>query len=312
MLTPGEIFKKRRLQLRKTLSIVSQETKIQEKYIEGLENDDYTSFNSPVFASGFVKIYADYLGLDVDKMSAIYRRSYTQESLKNQPKKDKFNFKDITKKYVNPISIIALIVLIAIIGLLVYFNKQMNQVNNAPKIEVSSPQDNATVNQSSLELKGYTNKDFLVKVNNNDVTNTDGSFTTNLTLKEGSNVITIQSLDPKNSSNKTIKTLTVKYVKQTNTQTPENTTTSYNIYLDILNEPAWIQLVVDDQQKLAQVAPVGKTSTYKITKSFQVITGKPLTTKVYINKVLKALKINSATGVASLSCTIENQQLNCQ
>ncbi len=311
MLTPGEIFKKRRLQLRKTLNIVSQETKIQEKYIEALENDDFASFNTPVSASGFVKIYSDYLGLDVEKMSAIYRRSFTQVRASNTSTK-KFDIKGITKKYLNPVTIIGLILLISIVGLIIYLNKQMTQVNAAPKVEISSPQDNSTVNQASVEIKGYTNKGNTVKINNADVSNNDGSFSQTIPLKEGDNVVTIQATDPKNSNNNTSKTITVKYVKPTTTPAVTENPTSYSVYLNILSEPAWIQLNVDDVQKIAQVAPVGKTDTYKVIKSFDVVSGKPLTTKVYINNKLTPLKINQATGVASLTCTIENQQLSCQ
>ena len=50
----------------KGLSIddVSNRTKIRVKIIEAIEQGDYKSAGAPAYVKGFVKIYADYLGLD--------------------------------------------------------------------------------------------------------------------------------------------------------------------------------------------------------------------------------------------------------
>ncbi|MGI8865693.1 MAG: helix-turn-helix domain-containing protein, partial [Rubrobacteraceae bacterium] len=47
-----------------SLDDVEQATKIRKRYIEGLERDDYTVLPDAVYVQGFLKTYANYLGLD--------------------------------------------------------------------------------------------------------------------------------------------------------------------------------------------------------------------------------------------------------
>jgi cytoskeletal protein RodZ len=62
--TIGETLTQTRLDRKLTLKSVSEATAIRVKYLEALESDDFDSLPSPVQARGFLRIYADYLGLD--------------------------------------------------------------------------------------------------------------------------------------------------------------------------------------------------------------------------------------------------------
>ncbi len=62
--TLGEILKQTRLDRKLTIKAASEATAIRAKYIEALEADEFDSLPSPVQARGFLRIYADYLGLD--------------------------------------------------------------------------------------------------------------------------------------------------------------------------------------------------------------------------------------------------------
>lgn len=81
MITAGEVLKNKRGSLGKSLDTVSSDTKIQRRFLEYIERNQYEKFDSDIFASGFIKIYSKYLGLDVEKVLAIYRRS----NLNNKP-----------------------------------------------------------------------------------------------------------------------------------------------------------------------------------------------------------------------------------
>ena len=75
MITAGEVLKNKREKLGKSLDIVSLDTKIQKRFLQYIENNQISYFDSEVFLTGFIKIYAKYLNLDVDKILALYRRS---------------------------------------------------------------------------------------------------------------------------------------------------------------------------------------------------------------------------------------------
>ncbi len=62
--TIGETLTQARLDRKLTIKAASEATAIRLKYLEALEADDFDSLPSPVQARGFLRIYADYLGLD--------------------------------------------------------------------------------------------------------------------------------------------------------------------------------------------------------------------------------------------------------
>ena len=65
----GPILEKRRLEKGLSLKEVEQATKIRTRYLEGLEREDPTVLPDPVYARGFLKTYANFLGLDGELLS---------------------------------------------------------------------------------------------------------------------------------------------------------------------------------------------------------------------------------------------------
>lgn len=66
--TIGEILSQTRFDRKLTLKAASEATAIRVKYLEALEADDFDSLPSPVQARGFLRIYADFLGLDSENL----------------------------------------------------------------------------------------------------------------------------------------------------------------------------------------------------------------------------------------------------
>jgi cytoskeleton protein RodZ len=65
----GPILEKRRLEKGLSLKEVEQATKIRTRYLEGLEREDPTVLPDPIYARGFLKTYANFLGLDGERLS---------------------------------------------------------------------------------------------------------------------------------------------------------------------------------------------------------------------------------------------------
>ena len=65
----GPILEKRRLEKGLSLKEVEQATKIRTRYLEGLEREDPTVLPDHVYARGFLKTYANFLGLDGERLS---------------------------------------------------------------------------------------------------------------------------------------------------------------------------------------------------------------------------------------------------
>ena len=65
----GQILEKKRREKGLSLKEVEQATKIRIRYLEGLEREDPTVLPDHVYARGFLKTYANFLGLDGEKLA---------------------------------------------------------------------------------------------------------------------------------------------------------------------------------------------------------------------------------------------------
>ena len=65
----GRILEQKRKEKGLSLEDVEQATKIRKRYLDGLEREDYAVLPAGVYAQGFLKTYANYLGLDGEDLS---------------------------------------------------------------------------------------------------------------------------------------------------------------------------------------------------------------------------------------------------
>ena len=79
----GVRFAERRKELKLSLKEVESATSIRSAYLEAIEAGNMDKLISPVYAQGFVRQYAAFLGLDGDRVimenPEIFRRPITQE-----------------------------------------------------------------------------------------------------------------------------------------------------------------------------------------------------------------------------------------
>jgi cytoskeleton protein RodZ len=75
----GETLQKARQARGVTLDEVSQETRISRRYLEALENENFGLLPAPVYARGFLRIYARYLGLEPAELLPLFPVGYVDE-----------------------------------------------------------------------------------------------------------------------------------------------------------------------------------------------------------------------------------------
>lgn len=69
-------------------------------------------------------------------------------------------------------------------------------INEPPELEIESPKDGDKTTNTEIQVKGKTDKDTSVRVNNSPVVvDFEGNFSTNVRLKEGENTIEVTSTD---------------------------------------------------------------------------------------------------------------------
>ncbi|MGB9731738.1 helix-turn-helix domain-containing protein [Calditerrivibrio nitroreducens] len=142
----GSILKNRREELGKDIQTVSKELRINQKYLQAIENGDFRSLPSYVHCYGFVKNYIKYLALNEQEMMKLFSqecpKSIFNPNIKNENTQifDEVNkevSKSQIKKRVYIYSTISIIfILIAIIY--IYSIKKTKIVNNESAVKSSS------------------------------------------------------------------------------------------------------------------------------------------------------------------------------
>ncbi|MFO3797408.1 MAG: helix-turn-helix domain-containing protein, partial [Anaerolineales bacterium] len=85
MPTVGSQLKAARLARHETLEEVSKATRIRVSYLEALEADDFSRLPSPVQARGFLRLYANHLGLDLAEVIALAQQTQPEEQTLQGP-----------------------------------------------------------------------------------------------------------------------------------------------------------------------------------------------------------------------------------
>jgi cytoskeleton protein RodZ len=80
MPTLGEQLKQAREARKLTIKQAVQATRVRSYYIEAMETDDFSAMPSAAQARGFLRLYADFLGLNSDELLASLGTSSAPES----------------------------------------------------------------------------------------------------------------------------------------------------------------------------------------------------------------------------------------
>jgi cytoskeleton protein RodZ len=155
----GPLLEKKRLEKGLSLKEAEQATKIRTRYLKGLEREDPTALPDPVYARGFLKTYANFLGLDGEQLSREFRdhRAPRRERYLDyeRPQRGEFDqpiinpggVDDAERRRISGATIftivLAVLVLAVMIGALYYVGSRStgNIPNNAPEEELVVEQE---------------------------------------------------------------------------------------------------------------------------------------------------------------------------
>ncbi len=188
MLTVGQLLRKTRENKGIPLSVVEKKTHIQVKFLKEIENNNWSVFPSQVYIAGIIKNYANFLGLDVKKTLAFFRRDYANRE------ETRFKTK-LSKNYLIPESqkIVNLIFAFFTIFIFIYFAFQLTNYLSPPQLILLSPKvDHFTV-EKKIKIIGKTEKDTIVTIFGERIyPNEKGVFEYQFPLQVGVNELIIE------------------------------------------------------------------------------------------------------------------------
>lgn len=198
-LTLGEKLKKLRSDKRTSIGEASRFTKIQPAYLEYLEEGLWEKLPADVYVKGFLRSYADFLGVDEKILIRLYERE--KEIRANLKKNEKTDSKKEKPINISPFIftpkkiLISTITVLVFAGLFLLYN-EINSFANAPSLVILNPQDKSQVDGNSIYIDGVTDKESLLYINNQPIlVGDDGRFRENLTLQAGLNNINVRSIN---------------------------------------------------------------------------------------------------------------------
>jgi cytoskeletal protein RodZ len=119
---------------------VERDTKIRHKFLAALEDGDFADLPGDVYARGFLRNYASYLGLDADEVEEEWRREVGTSTPVREPAfvgprpltmRRGFTFQR------SHFAIVGVVIIVAIVG--VYFGYQVTRFLSYPTVGVTSP-----------------------------------------------------------------------------------------------------------------------------------------------------------------------------
>jgi cytoskeletal protein RodZ len=203
-------FRKAREANRVTLREVEDVTHVRPRYLSALESGRYDTLPPDVFATGFVRRYAKFLGLPEDEAVIQFRkergifRSMAQNasplSLKSVPGKLGFS---LSAK-----SLVLLTSVILVLGLVGYVWWQVRAFTSPPYLSLTAPQSNATVDGASVTVEGETSANSTVLINDAPVPISENlHFSEDLKLSPGVNTIEVKAIS--RLKKETVKTINI-------------------------------------------------------------------------------------------------------
>jgi hypothetical protein len=219
----SEKIKSTRIEQDITLDIVSYETGLKKDFIQWIEEAKFENFDSLALVTRYVKIYADYLGLNGVNLSKIVERdikmTFAKPSKKvivqnYSAKKVNTSFKLI--KYITPQTLKLLISSIVVISIGIFFIYSFINTTNAPIPYISDPYDislesDQTINLSEqkISFKGYVIGIGELRVNNKVVPQQPGGFfeTETINLSQAENLFVFETRNLYGKKNRSVLTI---------------------------------------------------------------------------------------------------------
>ncbi|HCP08894.1 MAG TPA: hypothetical protein DIT25_03810 [Candidatus Moranbacteria bacterium] len=227
-LTLGEKLKKLRSERRMSLGEASRNTRIQKKYLEFLEEGQYSNLPADVYVRGFLRSYADFLGVDEKILVKLYEKE--NEIKKNLEKRENSGKKkpptagktiDVSSFVFTPKLITIGLLILLVSGGIFYLYKEIGSFASTPRLVILGPENNYATEGNSITVEGITDRDARVFLNGQPIlVADDGKFRESVSLQSGTNSINLKSV---NKFNKEIsENLTVQSNYQSVQEGPED------------------------------------------------------------------------------------------
>ena len=291
-LTLGEKLKKLRTEFRMSLNEISKATRIQVKYLEYIENGQYEKLPADVYVRGFLRSYARYLNMDEQAFIKLYERERNiQTNLGRDVSKKTFNVKslDISSFVVTPRSLTIALIFLLVSGAFIYLYQEFQSFAGVPRLVILSPANGATIEEDEVVVRGKTDKDARVSINNQAVfVGGDGEFSDKLILQPGLNTVTVVAINRFDKEKSETFSVDARYTPAAATVSPEEVsaadrTEAFHLDVSVAGMPVKITLTADDEVVFSGILKPETIQTVEAKETIKIVSENAAQTFVRFN-----------------------------
>lgn len=327
-LTLGEKLKKLRSDKRISLGEVSRFTRIKPEYLEALEEGDYDALPVDVYVKGFLRSYADFLGVDEKILIKLYNKEKgIKKNLEKgkKPEGEKRRPINISSFVFTPQKIAIAAAVVLVLAGLFFLYREVDSFASAPSLVIISPDGGSEVSGNSVYIKGVTEKDALLFINGQPIlVGDDGSFGESVTLQSGLNSISVKAVNK--FKKETVKNVVIKsdYAEpdQSNPPNASNAKTDQNQASDVAGEtqgltvklhvdpgPVWLSVETDGSLAFSGTMLSGTTQIFKATDKIMISSGKGNATFITLNGKDLGVLSQDPGAVRNVTITKDTQMI---
>jgi len=190
----GQKLKVARLRKKFTFEEIEEATKIRARHLDAMERDNYRVLPGPVYLSGYLARYANFLGLSSNAVIAQYHRE--QGVSRHSPDKKHFRAAKELEELrftVTPRTFLVVSIILLIVGLAGYVGWQVRKFSAPPPVKITAPPTD-TVSADEVMIEGETYVAAEVTINGQPVgVDGAGKFSEKVGLTRGVNNIEVKA-----------------------------------------------------------------------------------------------------------------------
>lgn len=316
-LTLGEKLKNMRSERRLSISEVSKHTKIQAKYLEYIEEGEYSKLPADVYVKGFLRSLGNFMGVNENSLIKQFEREKgIHKNIKKIDDEEK-TVKPIrfSKFVITPKLLAVVLIGFSIFSIFFYLYKEVDSFVSKPRLVIIKPVDGTSVDGKNVHVTGVAEKDTLVSINDQPVLVSEkGEFGQDIGLQEGLNTITVKA---KNRFDKeSVSVVNVNSTYQSPISSEQSGAVSENVVgmqplnmeIDVTLNPVWLSVEADGNLVYSGNLNPGETKKIEAKEKILVTSSKGNQTFVKLNgKELGALAGESG-AVKDVVFTVNGQE----
>lgn len=194
--TLGEKLSKHRHQKGLTPEKAARLINVNIKYIQDIEKNNYLNLPADIYTINILREYATLLNLNPATVVELFEK---EKNLYNKTRKNKEGKKitfigKVANLFLNPRVIKYGIIVLLLISILSYIGIEVDKAISPPPLTIDSPADNIAITVPTVEIKGHTDKEVSLTINNRPLlSDKAGNFYLQLDLQKGLNIIKISA-----------------------------------------------------------------------------------------------------------------------